>query len=85
MLDITAHHQHMHGVEDIMLAWETSLETLEMRRRFDDDGDEYEDGFQFDDEDEDDEDLDDDELDDEEDEEDEDEDDFSFGNDEDEE
>ncbi len=42
-----------------MLAWETSLETLEMRRRFDEDGEEYEDGFQFDDEDEDDEDEDD--------------------------
>ncbi len=85
MPDTIANNQHTHGVEDIMLAWETSLETLEMRRRFDEDGEEYEDGFQFDDEDEDDEELEDDELDDEEDEEDEDEEDLSFGDDEDEE
>ncbi len=53
--------------EDIMLAWETSLEALEMRRKFDDDEDEFEDdGFGFDDEEDeefedDDEDVDDDE------------------------
>jgi hypothetical protein len=80
MRDKIAHHQHTHGVEDIMLAWETSLETLEMRRRFDEDGEEYEDGFQFDDEDED-EDLEDDELDEDDDDEDEEDADFSFGDD----
>jgi len=43
-----------------MLAWETSVEALELRRKFDDDEDEFEDdGFTFDDEDEEDEDLDD--------------------------
>jgi hypothetical protein len=57
--------------EDIMLAWETSLEALEMRRRFDDDEDELEDDtFGFDDEDdeefdEDDEELEEEDLDDE--------------------
>ena len=41
-----------------MLAWETSVETLELRRKFDDDEDEFEDdGFTFDDDDEDDEDA----------------------------
>ncbi len=36
-----------------MFAWEASLEAVEMRRRFDDDEDEFEnDGFTFDDEDE---------------------------------
>ena len=35
-----------------MLAWETSVEALELRRKFDDDEDEFEDdGFTFDDED----------------------------------
>jgi hypothetical protein len=53
--------------EDIMLAWETSVEALEMRRKFDDDEEEFEDGFTFDDEDdEDDDELEDDELEDEE-------------------
>ena len=33
-----------------MLAWETSTEVIEMRRRFDEDADEFEDGFTFDDE-----------------------------------
>ena len=52
-----------------MLAWETSVETLELRRKFDEDEDEFEDdGFTFDDDDEDDEDLDnEDDLDDEDD------------------
>jgi hypothetical protein len=46
---------HTHPVaEEIMLAWETSVEPLEMRRRFDEDEDEFEDGFTFDDEEEDD-------------------------------
>jgi hypothetical protein len=36
--------------EEIMLAWETSTEVIEMRRRFDEDADEFEDGFTFDDE-----------------------------------
>src|SRR6476661_3267396 len=40
--------------EDIMLAWETSVEALELRRKFDEDDDEFEDdGFTFDDDDED--------------------------------
>jgi hypothetical protein len=57
--------------EDIMWAWETSMEPPELRRKFDDDEDEFEDdGFTFDDEDEDDEDLDDDDLDDDDDEDD---------------
>jgi hypothetical protein len=46
--------------EEIMLAWETSMEAVEMRRRFDEDADEFEDGFTFDDEE--DEDLDDEEF-----------------------
>jgi hypothetical protein len=51
--------------EDIMLAWETSVEALELRRKFDDDEDEFEDdGFTFDDDDE--EDLDEDDLEDDE-------------------
>jgi DNA-directed RNA polymerase subunit delta len=46
--------------EDIMWAWETSGEAPELRRKFDDDEDEFEeDGFTFDDDEEDDEDLDD--------------------------
>ena len=51
-----------------MLAWEESVEALDLRRKFDDDEDEFEDdGFTFDDEDDEDEDLDDaDDLDDEE-------------------
>jgi hypothetical protein len=50
--------------EDIMSAWEESLEPVELRRKFDDDEDEFEDdGFTFDDEDDEDDDLDD-ELDD---------------------
>jgi hypothetical protein len=53
--------------EDIMLAWETSVEALDMRRKFDDDEEEFEDGFTFDDEDDDaDDELEDDELEDEE-------------------
>jgi hypothetical protein len=53
--------------EDIMSAWETSVEALDLRRKFDDDEDEFEDdGFTFDDEDDEDDDLDDgDDLDDE--------------------
>jgi hypothetical protein len=48
--------------EDIMLAWETSVEALDLRRKFDDDEDEFEDdGFTFDDDDDEDEDLDDEE------------------------
>jgi hypothetical protein len=47
--------------EEHMLAWETSTEVIEMRRRFDEDADEFEDGFTFDDEE--DEDLEDDEED----------------------
>jgi hypothetical protein len=40
--------------EDIMLAWETSVEGSTLRRKFDDEEDEFEDdGFTFDDEDED--------------------------------
>ena len=35
-----------------MLAWETSVEALELRRKFDEDEDEFEDdGFTFDDDD----------------------------------
>jgi hypothetical protein len=47
--------------EDIMSAWETSLEALDldMRRKFDDDEDFEDDGFTFDDEEDEDEDLDD--------------------------
>jgi len=46
--------------EDIMSAWETSLEALDldMRRKFDDDEDFEDDGFTFDDEDDEDEELD---------------------------
>jgi hypothetical protein len=52
--------------EGAMLAWETSTTAVKMRRRFDEDADEFEDdGFSFDDT-EDDEDLDDEDLDDEE-------------------
>src|SRR5438046_1100452 len=43
--------------EGIMLAWETSVEALELRRKFDEDDDEFEDdGFTFDDDEEDEED-----------------------------
>ena len=43
-----------------MFAWEASLEAVVLRRRFDDDEDEFEnDGFTFDDEDEEDDELDD--------------------------
>ena len=50
-----------------MLAWETSVEALEMRRKFDDDEEEFEDGFTFDGEDDDEDDeLEDEELEDEE-------------------
>jgi hypothetical protein len=52
--------------EDIMLAWETSVEALEMRRKFDDDEEEFEDGFTFDDDEDEDDELEDDELEDEE-------------------
>jgi hypothetical protein len=46
--------------EDTMWSWETSVAPVELRRKFDEDDDEFEDdGFTFDDEDEDDEDLDD--------------------------
>jgi hypothetical protein len=46
--------------EDIMSAWETSVEALDLRRKFDEDDDEFEDdGFTFDDDEEEDEDLDD--------------------------
>jgi hypothetical protein len=42
--------------EDIMLAWETEVEALELRRKFDEDDDEFEDdGFTFDDDDDEDE------------------------------
>jgi hypothetical protein len=54
----------MQAEDDIMQAWETSVEPVELRRKFDDDEDEFEDdGFTFDDEDDEDDDLDD-ELDD---------------------
>ena len=54
--------------EDIMLAWETSVEGPTLRRKFGEDDDEFEDdGFTFDDEDDDDDDDLDDDLDDEED------------------
>ncbi|MFZ5625212.1 MAG: hypothetical protein ACOY71_12450 [Gemmatimonadota bacterium] len=56
-----------HEPEEIMLAWETSLEPIELRRRFDDDEDFEDDGFSFDDEEDEDEDFDDEDLDDEED------------------
>jgi hypothetical protein len=52
--------------EDIMLAWETSVEALEMRRKFDDDEEEFEDGFTFDDDEDEDDELEDDELEDDE-------------------
>jgi hypothetical protein len=52
--------------EDIMLAWETSVEALDMRRKFDDDEEEFEDGFTFDDDEDEDDELEDDELEDEE-------------------
>jgi hypothetical protein len=49
--------------EDIMSAWETSLEALDsaLRRKFDDDEDFEDDGFTFDDDEDEDEDLEDDE------------------------
>ncbi|MBA3443827.1 MAG: hypothetical protein H0T58_03095 [Gemmatimonadales bacterium] len=51
---------HTLMAEDNMLAWETAVETPNLRRKFDDDEDEFEDdGFTFDDDDEEDEDLDD--------------------------
>lgn len=49
-----------------MLAWETSVEALEMRRKFDDDEEEFEDGFTFDDDEDEDDELEDDELEDDE-------------------
>jgi hypothetical protein len=52
--------------EDIMLAWETSVEALDMRRKFDDDEEEFEDGFTFDDDEDEDDELEDDELEDDE-------------------
>ncbi|HJP57816.1 MAG TPA: hypothetical protein VJ847_12410 [Gemmatimonadales bacterium] len=45
-----------------MLAWETSVGAVEMRRKFDDDEDEFEDGFTFDDDEDEDDELEDDEL-----------------------
>ena len=49
-----------------MLAWETSVEALDMRRKFDDDEEEFEDGFTFDDDEDEDDELEDDELEDDE-------------------
>jgi hypothetical protein len=48
--------------EDNMLAWETSVGAVEMRRKFDDDEDEFEDGFTFDDDEDEDDELEDDEM-----------------------
>ena len=44
----------IHVPEEIMLAWEASMEAIELRRRPDDDDEFEDDGFTFDDEDEDD-------------------------------